>query len=103
MLTRRSACDGCWSGQVWPRTTSPAMASARGPLSRTTPTALSPVGVASATMVSAASASGPGVLRLAARAALGLAARFRRLPVRAVHQPLLADLQHVRHGPVEGQ
>src|SRR4051812_22212358 len=77
------------------------MATARAPLSRTIPTALSPVAVASATIVSAAGGSATnGVLRLAARAGRALLAVLARA-ARAIHQPLLSDLQHVRHGPVQ--
>src|SRR5687767_11601365 len=79
-----------------------AIAMALGPLSRTTPTALTPAAVARATMVSAAGASGArGVLRLPART-LGLATGFGGT-AGPVHQPLLADLQHVGDGPVERQ
>src|SRR5262245_15757388 len=66
---------------------------ASGPLTRTTPTAPSPTGVAMATIVARSSDAGD---------VPGLPARVLP-PPGAIHVVLLQDLEHVRDRPVEHQ
>src|SRR5947208_6533348 len=93
--TRRSACEGNAASGMALRSRGATIAIASGPLTRITPMALSPIAVATATIVSSGRrGSGPaGVLGLARRAcALG-----------SVHELLLEDLEHVGHSPVEDE
>src|SRR4030095_9276598 len=91
--TRRTACEGNAASGLALRRREPTIAIASGPLTQITPMALSPIAVATATIVSSArSGSGPaGVFGLAC------SARARG----SVHELLLQDLEHVGDGPVE--
>src|SRR6266850_3483235 len=95
MATRRSACDGDAASEGAAPSRGATIATASAPLTRMIPIALSPIAVATATIVSSARGrSGPaGVLGLARRAG----AR------RSVHELLLHDLEHVGYGPVQDQ
>src|SRR5262245_54603494 len=96
-VTRRSAWDVTRSRGMGERTIGVTAASAAGPLTRTTPIALSQGAVARATIVSAPlpGLRASGVLNLSSLAGL------RSAGCRPIHQPLLQNLEHVRHGPVE--
>src|SRR4029453_1320639 len=93
--TRLSACDGNRASGSAASSRGATIAIASAPLTRTIPIALSPLAVATATIVSSARGrSGPaGALGPARRAA----AR------RSVHELLLHDLEHVGHRPVQDQ
>src|SRR5499425_3150999 len=93
--TRRSACDGNAPSGSAVSSRGATMATASAPLTRIIPIALSPIAVATATIVSSARGrSGPaGVLGLSRRAA----ARG------SVHELLLQDLEHVGHRPVQDE
>src|SRR5947208_146909 len=92
MPTRRSTCEGNAGSGIALRSRGVTIAIASGPLTRITPTALSPIAVAIAMIVSSArGGSGPaGVFGLARRA------RARG----SIHGLLRQDLEHVGDGPV---
>src|SRR4030095_12712434 len=94
--TRRSACDGNAPSGSPASSRGATIATASAPLTRMIPTALSPIAVATAAIVSSGRGrSGPaGVLCLARRPA---AAR------RSVHDLLLRDLEDVRDRPVQDE
>src|SRR2546425_8705060 len=95
IATRRNACEGNVGSGIALRSRGATIAIASGPLTRITPMALSPIAVATATIVPSAR-RGSG-----AAGVFGLARRARARG--SIHELLLQDLENVGHGPVEDE